>query len=86
MREQSKALEGFVNELAYYRYQFSECMEHGANDSAEYWETKISGFAQAVEIATGYYPTAVRHGDKIYVIIGASRKDVTVQDVLTHRV
>lgn len=65
--------EKFAQELAFYEYMRSDCQRLKATKSADYWDAKYHGLARGIEIATGYYPSAICHGESVEVYIGDYR-------------
>lgn len=73
--------EKFAQELAFYEYMRSDCiriskMQVDRNavmdclKHADYWDAKYHGLARGIEIATGYYPCAICHGESVEIHIG----------------
>lgn len=62
--------EKFAGELAVYEYNYHESVRLKARQSADYWNAKYHGLARDIEIATGYYPSAICHGESVEVHIG----------------
>lgn len=63
-------LEKFAQELAFYEYMRCDCLRLKGSESAEYWDAKYYGLARGIEIATGYYPCAICHGESVEIHIG----------------